>query len=95
MLDKILFYEHPVNDIIPFQCELPEEYDFHRYWDWIQAQLVPLIRRVVSEHKKNPINIIYIANNENGPFILHQRLNQYFRSSDFDLSNTPNEIYDR
>ena len=84
-----------MNEVVPFKCEQPEEYDFHQYWNWIYEQVVPLLSRYVSDNKQNPINFIYMGNNQNNPSVLHQHLKRYFKMSDFDLTNTQNEIYDR
>ena len=95
LFDNIILSDSPVNRIQPYQCELPEEYNFHDYWTWIYDQLVPHLDHFIGQYRDNPINIIYIANFENGPSILYRHLQRYFNMSDFDLSNTPNKIYER
>ena len=83
-----------MNHISPFTTELPEEYDFHKYWSWIYDQLIPIISHYVSQYKQIPINLIYIAKNENSPYVLYQHIQHFFQISDFNLGNTQEPIYD-
>lgn len=93
--DDILTTISPINHIIPFRFDSPEEFDNFIYWSWINDQIVPRVDQFVSDNNENSINLIYIGNNDNSPDTLYQYLAEFFRTSDFDLSNTRDQIYER
>ena len=91
--DQILLIESPVNKISKLKCETPEEFDFSKYWSWINYQICPLIDHFIRNKTNNPINLIYIGDGDNSPNILYQYFQDFLKNSDFDISNTENEIY--
>ena len=88
-----MLIENPVNKISKFKCEIPEEYDNFKYWSWINDQICPLIDHFIRIKNNDPINFIYIGDGDNTPNALYQYFEDFLKNSDFDISNTENEVY--
>lgn len=93
LLDQILLIESPVNKISKIKCETPEEYDNFKYWSWINNQICPLIDHFIRNKNNDPLNFIYIGDGDNTPNALYQYFEDFLKNSDFDISNTQNEVY--
>ena len=94
LCNNILLIESPSNKIFKFQFDFPDEYDSYKYWSWIAAQIDLLIDFFIQNKSNYSINFIYIGDGDNSPHTLHQYFKQLLKLSDFDISDTDNEVYE-